>query len=496
MGRRASGTVYEKPAGSGQWWFAFVLRDGSRHAARVPPHPDGGPLTRARAEQFKAEAMRRYQLGTWDPKAPLPAPAPPMPTVHERATAWAKDLPHGSAYNERGIVKNHLGPDSMLGPLPVDRVEAHHLVAWVRQLRATPVKRGGTLAPGTVHAIYNTLKKMLAEARFAKLIPSNPCDELPPGTLPVLEDKDPTAREGWPYTRAEAQRLVSAPEIPLPRRVLYAILFLTGVRISEAVVLRWGYFEPEREPLGGILVARSWNQKLRTEKSTKTGTTRRVPVHPTLAAVLAEWKLGGFARCFRRAPEPGDYLVPTRTMKRRNARNVHAQLKADCEKLGIRPRRVHGTRHSFMSFGIDDGGRWDILQQLTHPKPQRGRQGRSSAWVYRHEAWETYCTEVAKIRFTRLADVLPLWKVAAGGDPGQSDTATNSATGRGDGSPRSAFQATFSPSPASARSSGSPPRGTRAAAGGPPARPTRRSPGAPCSPSRRSPPASRRTSRA
>jgi hypothetical protein len=42
------------------------------------------------------------------------------------------------------------------------------------------------------------------------------------------------------------------------------------------------------------LVARSYNSKAGREKNTKTEAVKQVPVHPTLAAMLAEWKLGGW----------------------------------------------------------------------------------------------------------------------------------------------------------------------------------------------------------
>jgi hypothetical protein len=48
-------------------------------------------------------------------------------------------------------------------------------------------------------------------------------------------------------------------------------------------------------PLGKLLVA----------KTTKTDAVKHVPVHPVLAAMLAESKLGGCAGCSGTAPDPG-----------------------------------------------------------------------------------------------------------------------------------------------------------------------------------------------
>jgi hypothetical protein len=45
-------------------------------------------------------------------------------------------------------------------------------------------------------------------------------------------------------------------------------------------------------------------------KGTKTETVKHVPVHPTLAAMLAEWKLSGWTAMMGRAPEPDDLIIP------------------------------------------------------------------------------------------------------------------------------------------------------------------------------------------
>jgi hypothetical protein len=52
------------------------------------------------------------------------------------------------------------------------------------------------------------------------------------------------------------------------------------------------------------------------EKTTKMDAVKHVPVHPTLAVMLAEWKLGGWAEMMGRAPGPDDLIVPLPRMPR------------------------------------------------------------------------------------------------------------------------------------------------------------------------------------
>ena len=64
-----------------------------------------------------------------------------------------------------------------------------------------------------------------------------PC-RLPRKALPLLMDKDPTARAGWSFSHADVEQILVDGRIPHDRRILYAILFLTGSRFGEAVALR------------------------------------------------------------------------------------------------------------------------------------------------------------------------------------------------------------------------------------------------------------------
>ena len=89
----------------------------------------------------------------------------------------------------------------------------------------------------------------------------------------------------------------------------YAIELLAGVRPGEGSALRWRHYDPTVRPLGKLLVAKSYSTRV-GEKTTKTDAVKHVPVHPTLAAMLAEWKLGGWAAMMGRAPGPDDLIVP------------------------------------------------------------------------------------------------------------------------------------------------------------------------------------------
>src|SRR5579863_7510945 len=89
-------------------------------------------------------------------------------------------------------------------------------------------------------------------------------------------------------------------------------------RSGEAAALKWSSYDATVTPLGKLVVASSYSIKKKAEKSVKTERPREVPVHPTLAKILAAWKLGGWQRMMGRAPRPDDLLVPSRLGKNRS----------------------------------------------------------------------------------------------------------------------------------------------------------------------------------
>jgi integrase len=130
----------------------------------------------------------------------------------------------------------------------------------------------------------------------------------------------------------------------------------------EASALRWRHYDAEMKPLGRLSIAKSYNTKLKAEKEVKTKVPRDVPVHSALAALLAEWKLSGWQAMFGRTPGPDDLIIPSRLGKNRSANHMLKKFHQDLERLGIRARRQHDLRRTFISLCLGDGGRSDILR--------------------------------------------------------------------------------------------------------------------------------------
>lgn len=322
-------------------------------------------------------------------------------TVEAYSRAWLDErqkLNIADVSNDEARLRLHILPH--IGNLELAKVRARHLVDMVKGWRLA-----GKLAPKTIYNCYSVCKALFRDAQIADIIEASPC-VLTPHHLGPNIDADPEWRATAKYSRAELELLISDSRIPADRQVLYALEALGCLRHGEAAGLRWRHYEAELEPLGRLIVATSYNKG-----RTKTKQTRYMPVHPSLAAMLAEWKLAGWVEMMGRAPGPDDLVVPLppegHEPKRRRRPNPRAggmryksdsykRLAKDLEALGLRHRRGHDLRRTGISLAQDDGAVREVLRLATH-----GRSRRDAIDEYTSLEWKTLCTEVAKLQVTR-----------------------------------------------------------------------------------------------
>lgn len=318
--------------------------------------------------------------------------------------------------NDLGRLNNHILP--IIGDMPIADVRTSHILEVINAVR---VKK--KLAARTVHNVYSVMVAMFRDAKLAGKIAQTPC-VLDDRHLGEIIDKDPEWRAGAVFERGEVETIISDERVPEDRRVVYALEFLAGVRYGEAAGLRWRHYDPVVKPLGKLTVARSYNTRKHTEKGTKTNATRSVPLHPTLAAILAAWKLSGWAAMMGRAPEPDDLIVPlppevaARRRKRagepfRSGDYSWKRWSEDLAMLELRHRRGHDARATFITLAIEDGADEDIIEQrVTHTKKKRGAFRLYDRGLH----WERTCAEVAKLRVTRRLATSVLHVAASAGD--------------------------------------------------------------------------------
>jgi len=351
------------------------IRAAGRWRSQVTPYPDT-PDGRALAERMLAAMRTRLQAeeaaGAVD--APL--------TVERWAQAWL--MTRRDPTYDRIHLDLHILP--AVGQAELRRLEPRHILDLVIRWQ------GEGAAARTIRNRYATIHALCRDAAVRGLIPTSPAILSRPAHLPAIEDRDPEWRTSAILSRRELEQLLAA-DVPPDSAVTWALLGLAGLRHGELSALRWRHYDPERRPLGSLLIARS-----NASPRTKTGRPRQVPVVPALAARLAAWRLRGWQHEHGRSPGPDDLLLPhplTRgavagglRSKGLDLRRLHAHLRA----LGLRPRRVHDLRRTWISLCQTDGADRDVLRWASH-----GRPG-DVLGLYTEIEWGRLCGEVGKLR--------------------------------------------------------------------------------------------------
>lgn len=271
-----------------------------------------------------------------------------------------------------------------------------HAHAFVVELKAMKREDGEpALAPRTLHTVWHALRGMFRSAVVDELLAANPC-VLERGHLPKKKDRDPNWRRTAVFGREEVELLISHDSIPLQRRVLYALLFLAGLRPGEASALRWSAYDTSWEPLGLLDIQRAYDTDGRMEKETKTEQQRLVPVHPTLASVLARWRLAGWAAHLGRTPKPEDLVVPNQQNTYQSGNGMRNRAMDDLKALGWRKRRFYDTRRTFISRCQADTIPKDIYRWWTHGPPP----GHDAVDLYASVDWPAHCREMLKLKIS------------------------------------------------------------------------------------------------
>ncbi|RMG98770.1 MAG: site-specific integrase, partial [Deltaproteobacteria bacterium] len=207
-------------------------------------------------------------------------------------------------------------------------------------------------------------------------------------------DKDPCMRLNAFFTAEEAGRLIHDPSILPDRRVAYVLAFLTGMRLGEIAGLRWCNVDLDMQPLGAIDVVETYDGR-----PTKTRTARKVPIVPQLGEILEAWFASGFERIFGRPPTPDDLVVPRPPYGRGPAGTSHSKnslgkaFTKDLARLGLRHRRFHDARRTFISLALSSGAQRDVVERVTHTSRPRP----SAFDAYITFDWPVVCREISKL---------------------------------------------------------------------------------------------------
>lgn len=182
----------------------------------------------------------------------------------------------------------------------------------------------GKFSPTTIRVTMTALSTMLNYAVKYYNLPSNPCH-----TAGSVQKYVKPEMNIW--TEEEFKRFLDTRK---PRhRVLFSVLFYTGMRVGELLALTWADID------GNVLhITKTYDSTRRCFAPPKTASSvRDIPIPPFLVNMLAT--------------RPYDYLSSDRVFPV-GVSSVEQALRTGARRAGLQPIRVHDLRHSHASMLI------------------------------------------------------------------------------------------------------------------------------------------------
>ncbi|HET7053879.1 MAG TPA: site-specific integrase [Solirubrobacterales bacterium] len=383
--RRSTGGVVA-PTGQRRSWSIRFRAGGKRYTIALGRPEDG--WNRQRAEDELANVLADIRRGIWRPPTRTPEPPvedKPEPTFHEFASDWfdgvAPDLRERTRVDYRWRLTGHLLPhfaEHRLSAITVEEVDRYRR-AKVRGAKALEEARAREaarpederdrlprpLSNGSINKTIRLLATILEQAVEYGYLPRNPAA----GRKRLLRESKPSRS----YLQPEqvAALLAAAGELDAEaregdtgrRRPLLAVLALAGLRIGEALELRW------RDVNLGA-------RKLRVASSKTDAGVRDVDLTPTLGELLSEYR----TRTGHAAP--GDLVFPTAAGKPDGASNVRRRFLAPAVERAnlalaesggepIEAVTPHSLRRTFISLLLAAGADVPyVMAQAGHSDPK------------------------------------------------------------------------------------------------------------------------------
>jgi integrase len=382
MARRSTGGVVP-PKGQRRSWALRFSAYGERQFVTLGKPEEG--WNRQRAEDELANVLADVRRGIWQPWIPESAEAGLGPTFGEFAEEWfdaaSLDWRPRTQVNCRWRLDSHLLPffaEHRLSAITIQEVDRYRRIK-VRESHALEEARQEQLAQpkskrkrlprplsnGSINKTIRLLATVLEQAVEYGHIDRNPAR----GRKRLLRESKPSRTFLQPeqvaaLLKAAAQMDKEECEGNGGRRQpLLAVLALAGLRISEALDLRWRDVD-----LPG--------RKLRVVAAKTDAGVREVDLTPMLQRLLADYRL--------RSPHSGinDIVFSTGKGRRDNPSNVRNRFLAGAVKRangelgktrhqGIGAITPHSLRRTFISLLLATGADVPyVMAQAGHSDPK------------------------------------------------------------------------------------------------------------------------------
>ncbi len=358
---------------------------------------DGGPWLNKRVpSDIKAKAVAEtYAKAFVEARGQEMSAASALPvavkrqvlTVRQLATKWlaqreASKLAPSTVADNRSHLDSRIlpamGEEPSIGDMPADEVTPGTIRQRVRGL----VEAG--LSGNYIRNVVATLRNLFEDAMADDWVdlPTNPVAH------PAVSRAMPAAvtKAGRNtiihLSRAEAERLLTAPKVEVDRRVRYLLALTSGLRDGEIAGLTFGDLFLE-EPVPYLRVNKALAIKSKKKgpalRAPKTeDSVRKVPLHPLAIQSLKAWKAQGWHDFVRPARRPGlaDPVLPNafgQAVRPPSASILRTDLghaKCSSKYAGEHPFTFHALRRSFSTWLAEAGVPAEVREKLMGQRPR------------------------------------------------------------------------------------------------------------------------------
>lgn len=340
------------------------------------------------AQSVEKERRREVRAGSYVPLAQRTST-----TFGQWTRQWLDNRAVRSADDERRWIESYVLPMGWLDALPIEDLKPSHLLRMVEGLKtATSTHTGRRLAAKSIANTYGIVRTIIRDARIACLVAVDPC-VLPPKTI-----ARGVTKKRHPYPVTDVRILTTDARLAPDVRAWNALAFYTGMREGEVCGRRWRDYDRDPRPLGCLTVETQYDdQQLKTDHDGDWHP-RRVPVHPALAAILADWWASGFHLVHCRRPTLDDFIVPNREGGAHTKSSAYKMWRRGLGAVGVTNRSLHSSRHTTITMARRGGAREEVVERITH-----NAKG-SIVDAYTHWDWAPLCEAVLAINVDENVD--------------------------------------------------------------------------------------------
>lgn len=343
-------TVREKKKGSGVWWV-FINHKGNRKAKVIGKDKR---FALEVAENIKARLVLG-DLGIFSNKE---SEVPKFKQyadlwLHTTVMATCKDSTIG---DYKSILRKHILP--VFKNKSLDMIKRGNIKTFLLE------KINTGYAPNTVCHMKDVLSGVFNKALEDEIIQANPALNL--GKIFKTQNKK---KKIDPLSNDELKHLLGVVRKEFyPHYPLILLLARTGLRIGEALALKWCDID-----FHGRFIDVEQNIVRGEEDTTKNSQTRRVDMSLQLTETLKihrkQCKELGIKLGLGQPPEHVFVNQKGRCIDKDNWRN--RVFKKAVDKAGLRHIRIHDMRHTYATLRISKGDSIeDVSNQLGHHSPK------------------------------------------------------------------------------------------------------------------------------